>query len=105
MRFPLIAAAMNSSREGVYIPPGVIPVAHVGANCRTAPVGRCTRSRHGSEEDRNGRALHDATTRPVRCSILGAMRTMNRIFAGQVGRLAFGGVLLAGVSFLVAALG
>jgi hypothetical protein len=33
------------------------------------------------------------------------MRTMNRIFAGQLGRLAFGGVLLAGVSFLVAALG
>jgi hypothetical protein len=33
------------------------------------------------------------------------MWTMNRIFARQVGRLAFGGVLLAGVTWLVAVLG
>jgi hypothetical protein len=33
------------------------------------------------------------------------MPTMNRIFARQVGRLAFGGVLLAGVTWLVAVLG
>jgi hypothetical protein len=59
----------------------------------------------GAGEARNVGALHDAITQLVLCLILGAMPTMNRIFARQVGRLAFGGVLLAGVTWLVAVLG
>src|SRR5690242_7694466 len=40
MRFPLIPAAMNSSREGVYIPSAVIPVA---PRRRHREVGSSTR--------------------------------------------------------------
>src|ERR1041384_802690 len=75
MRLPLIAAAMNSSREGVYIPPAVIPVAprrghrDVGPSTRPEPL----------DLNRFKNRLDGATMRP---HILNMFRTRARSRGG-----------------------